>query len=82
MFFYPLLWLRGVVVLIGKVVSGFFLIGSLLVGGLKVAGELDVSVWIVAFYGAAGVVVFSLTEIYDQVLLRLNPTGCELILLK
>jgi len=80
--FYPLLWLRGLFVLIGKVLGGFFLLGFLLVGGLKLAGELVVSGWIVAFYGVAGLLVFTLSEFYDQLLLWLNPTRRELLLIK
>jgi len=80
--FYALLWLRGVVLLVGKVLSGGCLLGFLLVGGFKLAGELDVRWWIVAFYGVAGLAVFTLVEFYDQLLLRLNPTGCDLILIR
>ncbi len=80
--FYPLLWLRGLVLLVGKLMSGFFMLGFLLVGGFKFAGELEVSGWIVAFYAVAGVVVFTLVELYDQLLLRLNPTGYDLILIR
>ncbi len=80
--FYPLLWLRGLVLLAGKVMSGFFMLGFLLVGGFKLAGELEVSWWVVTFYGVAGVVVFTLGELYDQLLLRLNPTDYDLILIR
>ena len=72
--FYPMLWLRGLFLGVGKFISGFFLLGLILgflfhahIGYLIGCGILS--------FGA-----FLLTFFYDQILLKLNPTGTTLTL--
>ena len=72
--FYPMLWLRGIFRLVGKGLSGLFLLGLIL--GLFI----HLSVGILILFGVFSLGFFLLTFFYDQILLKLNPTGNTLIL--
>ena len=74
LFFYPLRLIGGWVVMIGHLLAVFFLFGACLIGVLQLVGELVVSGWIITACVAAGVVFRALTELYQQTLIRLNPS--------
>lgn len=72
--FYPMLWLRGLFQRIGNFLSGFFLLGLIL--GLF----LHAPIGFLIGCGVFSFGFFLLTHFYDQILLKLNPTGNVLIL--
>ena len=78
--FYPMLWLRGIINLIGRFVAGLFLLGFIFVCCAKLLGVEYVRWWDVGLIGLMSFVIFLLLEFYDQILLRLNPTDNILIL--
>lgn len=72
--FYPMLWLRGIFLSIGKFISGLFLLGLIL--GLLFRAPIGYLIGCGIFsFGS-----FLLTFFYDQILLKLNPTDTTLIL--
>jgi hypothetical protein len=74
--FYPMLWLRGIVVMLGKLVVALFTLGFCFALGLKVfADEPLLTWWMVAIAGVLAFGGFMLLELYDDILLKLNPTG-------
>ena len=73
--FYPMRVLGGLFIFVGKILGSFFALGFVVIGVLKLAGELDVAWWIVAACGVAGTLSFALTELYLQLLLKLQSTG-------
>lgn len=73
--FYPLLWLRGIFKGISKFISGAFLLLFIISLFIKQMG-LTVKI-IFAFFSF---IFFMLAFFYDQILLKLNPTGNVLIL--
>lgn len=83
LFFYPLLWLRGIFLSIGKIVSVICLLSSVLMVILKMIEQFSTIEWIqIVPTAAIGFGIFMLMEFYDQILLKLNPTGAELTLYK
>ncbi len=82
--FYPMLWLRPLFLGVGKVVGFLFTLGFLLMLLLNLF-VLSTSgqhlPWVsVLSLGALGFACFLLRQFYDKILLRLNPTGHDLIL--
>jgi len=72
--FYPLLWLRGLFLLISNFLTGMLLLGAIVcwvIGGEKV---------VVFMLLAHSFAIFLLAHFYDRLLLWLNPTGCDLTL--
>lgn len=79
--FYPLLWLRGLVLAIGRVLSGLLLLASLIIVIVKLNSDTNNISWLNALIPAiTGFVIFMIMEFYDQILLKLNPTNNELTL--
>jgi hypothetical protein len=77
--FYPLLWLRDVVVLLTRVVSVLAMMAAVAVG----AGAFFThrNLWLLAGVCAiCSFLAFLLQQLYDSLLFRLNPTGRTLIL--
>ena len=78
--FYPMMWLRGIFLLVGRFLQGFFLLGLIMVIFI---GRGQEYFWMLLFTFAGGSFsFFLLTRFYDQILLRLNPTGKDLILVQ
>lgn len=82
--FYLLLWLRPVALFGGRIVGGFFtfgfLAGILVKWGLK--RDVGVHTMEIFLMGGIGIGIFVFLEIYDVLLLKLNPTGNALFLTK
>jgi hypothetical protein len=78
--FYPMMWLRGIFLLVGKVLQGFFLLGALLI---LFAGRGQDYFWpMLLMCSGFSFFFFLLTQFYDQILLKLNPTGNDLFLIQ
>ena len=81
--FYPLLWLRGIVLRIGRLLSGLCLLGvasMLILKSIDKAPNLE---WTQILMSAVmAFAIFMLLEFYDQLLLKLNPTSNKLTLYK
>lgn len=76
-FFYPMMWLRGIMKLGFKLISvGFVIFG---VVSLGYGGETFTKVDSVLFF-VGGFVFFLVGMLYDQILLKLNPTSATLTL--
>jgi hypothetical protein len=72
--FYPLLWLRGLVVVLSRVVSVLGRLAAVAVGTGSLLSYQNL--WLLAgICAASSFLAFLLLELYDIVLLRLNPTG-------
>jgi len=81
--FYPLLFLRGLIIAIGGLLSGFCILVTLVLSIFKWTDNLPDMPWLeVLIPAGAGFVIFILLEFYDQILLKLNPTDSELTLYK
>lgn len=72
--FYPMMWLRGLFLWASNVIGGLFFIGGL----IFLLGGFDK--WIALMYFGLSFGIFVLKLTYDQILLRLNPTGHDLVL--
>jgi hypothetical protein len=72
--FYPLLSVCGPVVVLSRVVSVLGMLAAVAIGtGLLLAHQ---NLWLLAgICAASSFLAFLLLELYDTVLLRLNPTG-------
>ncbi|NVK55879.1 MAG: hypothetical protein HWE26_09700 [Alteromonadaceae bacterium] len=82
-FFYPLLWLRGIFLGIGKISSVICLVSSVLMIILKMTEQFSTIEWVQIIPTAViGFGTFILMEFYDQIILKLNPSGAELTLYK
>jgi hypothetical protein len=76
--FYPLLWLRGLVVVLSRVVSVLGMLAAVAVGTGSLLSHQNL--WLLTGICAAGsFLAFLLLQLYDTVLLRLNPTGKTLL---
>ncbi|HFU0470685.1 TPA: hypothetical protein ACGTTL_002458 [Vibrio parahaemolyticus] len=73
--FYPLLWLRGLLIKIGRFLAGFLLLAALVTAFLP---EIDKA--FTTILAVMSFTLFMLCHFYDWVLLKLNPTGHTLIL--
>lgn len=74
LFFYPLLWLRGIVLGLGK----FF--GTLYLLGFIFTLFMDIFWGIKVVYAVLACMTFLLCHFYDQILFKLNPTNGTLYL--
>lgn len=74
--FYPMLWLRGVLLGICKIISGVFLLGFIV--SLFYGKSAPLSMKIIL--GVLSFIFFILSFWYDTLLLKLNPTDIELTL--
>jgi hypothetical protein len=77
--FYPMLWLRGLVLAVGRLVSGLAIIAAIVIGLVSLFTRYRL--WLPAGLSAlAGFIIFLLLQLYDAILFRLNPSGRALIL--
>ena len=80
-FFYLLLWMRRLVVGIGQMVAGFFLMATIVTGIACFFMQPEKRMWgLVVLSGVSGFGIFLLCQFYDQILIKLNPTDNDLIL--
>ena len=77
--FYPMLWLRGLVLVLGRLVSGLAGLAAVLMvlASIFTRHRLWLPAGILALLSFF---TFLLLQIYDSILFRLNPTGRTLIL--
>ena len=71
---FSLLWLRGVVIAVGRAISGLCTISGIIAAG--VAAFTRYHCWAIA--GGlilTGFLCFMFLQLYDSILVRLNPTG-------
>jgi hypothetical protein len=81
--FYPLLWLRSIFVGLGKLIGGVFTLIFVVLLAIKILDSTTPVPWLaVVLSGVLGFGSFLLLEFYDNILLRLNPTGNDLALYK
>ncbi len=79
--FYPLLWMRGLFLAIGKILSFICVTSSALMGILKMTDQFSNIEWSqIIPLALVGFALFMLMEFYDMLLLKLNPTGATLTL--
>jgi hypothetical protein len=72
--FFPLLWLRGFVIAVGRAISGLCTISGIIAAG--VAALTRYHCWAIAGGPIlAGFLGFMFLQFYDSILVRLNPTG-------
>lgn len=76
--FYPMMWLRVPFLMVGKFLAGILLIGGLVF--LLLGGGAEGANSIIIFSFGMSFLFFLLTIFYDQILLKLNPTGNDLFL--
>lgn len=78
--FYLMLWIRPIFIRIGKLIGGFLMLVFIM--GLIQLFTLPNNIgWTRTIgIGVTSFIVFMLTESYDNILLRLNPTGNSLFL--
>jgi hypothetical protein len=76
--FYPLLWLRGLVVVLSRVVSVLGMVAAVAVGTGSLLSHQKLRL-LAGICAASSFLAFLLLELYDTVLLRLNPTGRTMI---
>jgi hypothetical protein len=77
--FYPMLWMRGLVLAVGRLVSGFAVIAAIVIGLISLFTRYRF--WLPAgLFAIAGFIIFLLLQLYDSILFRLNPSGRTLIL--
>lgn len=72
--FYPMFWLRGIFLLVGKLLGGFLLLGGIFeyfIGAPTIIWSMTLTF---------SFLIFILRQTYDTILLKLNPTGRDLIL--
>lgn len=76
--FYPMLWLRTPVIMLGKIVGGLLFLGAVMVFFMEQDKE---GYWTMqlTFVGLS-FFFFMLNQFYDHILLKLNPTDSELFL--
>jgi hypothetical protein len=82
--FYPMLWLRPLLMFVAKVLGWLSVLGSVGSGCFNLSSrDVPLEVW-GAVFTMAGLAfgLFLLREFYDRILFRLNPTGQTLILFK
>jgi len=80
--FYPMLYLRGLLVSASKILSRFFLLGSFIFLVVFLCGGGNITIKAAMFFGFFGFIIFMLGHFYDRILLKINPTGNELTLLQ
>ncbi len=70
--YYPVTLVGGVFLLIARVLGRFCLFGFLVTGILWLAGELEVSRWIVASLGGAGIGSLLFADLFTRFLVGLK----------
>jgi hypothetical protein len=81
--YYSMLWLRPLFLLTSRWLQILFTGAFGLVLGLNLlVDDFHTAWWIVGVWGGLAFGIFMLRESYDSLLLKLNPTGSELILFK
>lgn len=75
--FYIMMWLRGIASFILMLFAGISLLG-----GVVFAFNQGLFSFMPLLYFGMSFACFMLREFYDQILLKLNPTGNDLILYK
>lgn len=75
--FYSMMWLRGISSMLLGIIGGLSLLSG--IGWFFVKGILFEGTWICL---VGSFICFMLREYYDHLLLKLNPTGHDLILYK
>ena len=75
--FYIMMWLRGIANFILMMFAGLSLLG-----GIVFAFSQGLFSFMSLFGFGMSFALFMLREFYDQILLKLNPTGNDLILYK
>jgi hypothetical protein len=77
--FYPMLWMRGLVLALGRLVSGFSVIAAIVIGLISLFTRYRFW-WPAGLFAIVGFIIFLLLQLYDSILFRLNPSGRTLIL--
>jgi len=80
--FYPMMWLRKIFLAIGKMLSVLFFVMAIFVLVVGLNGEDGVHWSLLLPVTFLSFSSFLLTQFYDQVLIRLNPTGQDLYLMQ
>lgn len=77
--FYPMLWFRAIVLIVGRFVSSVGMIAAVI---MALVSCLTIHrLWLEAGLCTLGsFIIFLMLQIYDSILFRLNPTGRTLIL--
>jgi hypothetical protein len=71
--FFPMLWLRGLVVALGRAISGLCTLSGVVAAAISVCTRYHF--WMMAgCLILAGFLSFMFRQLYDFILLRLNPT--------
>lgn len=79
LFFYPMLFLRGIFLSVGNLISGLSCTISIVLLIAHMAHDKETLGAFIGFFGAS-FFFFMLNQFYDQVLLKLNPTDNVIIL--
>lgn len=77
MIFYPMLWFRGLSRILLGLLAGLFFIGAIILTFAKEFFCMDTIMFIVF-----GMITLIIRELYDEILVRVNPTNMELYLYK
>ncbi|MBD2503896.1 hypothetical protein [Anabaena azotica] len=78
--FYLMLWMRPIIIRIGKLIAGFLMI-VFIVGVIQLFVLPNNIGWSrILGFGLTSFIIFMLTEYYDNILLKINPTGNRLFL--
>jgi len=81
--YYSMLWLRPLFMLTSRWIQIFFTGSFVLLLALNLfSADFHNSWWFVGFWGLLAFGIFMLRQTYDTVLLKINPTGVDLILFK
>lgn len=81
--YYPLLWLRGPVRLLARLLGGLFTFGGLAWAAFTLSDQSHSIPWGYSIgLLIAGFVLFILAHLYDQLRLKLNLHNTDLILLQ
>jgi hypothetical protein len=71
--FFPMLWLRGLVIVLGRALSTLLSLGGVIAAGLSLLTRHHY--WLIAgMLCASGFLAFLGMQLYDSILVRLNPT--------
>jgi hypothetical protein len=71
--FFPMLWIRGLVIVLGRAISGLCTIAGVIAAGISLTTRYHC--WMIAGgLCLAGLLSFMFLQVYDSILVRLNPT--------
>ena len=73
--FYPMYWMRRIMISVGHYIAGFFLLSLIIFGVVKYIGTEVLSWWKIVFYGICALAFQGVIILYDRILERINPTG-------